>query len=80
MANCYLNMDTKYHPDALALYQDILKTDNDNVQALQVGGIPVCTIAGLVRVYLKLYARLNFRSDHRVLGKCFLHKRITRVL
>ncbi|RHZ76177.1 hypothetical protein Glove_202g69 [Diversispora epigaea] len=35
MANCYLNIDAKFHADALSLYQKVLKVDSNNILALQ---------------------------------------------
>ncbi|CAG8737735.1 18923_t:CDS:2, partial [Racocetra persica] len=39
MANCYLNIDVKYHMDALQLYQKILQKEPDHVLALQGVGM-----------------------------------------
>ncbi|RIA96123.1 hypothetical protein C1645_815807 [Glomus cerebriforme] len=39
IADCYLNIDIKYHTDALLLYQKILSVDENNIMALQGVGI-----------------------------------------
>ncbi|CAB4463214.1 TPR-like protein [Rhizophagus irregularis] len=39
IADCYLNIDVKYHTDALSLYQKILSDDENNILALQGVGI-----------------------------------------
>ncbi|GBB89353.1 hypothetical protein RclHR1_01600025 [Rhizophagus clarus] len=39
IADCYLNIDVKYHSDALSLYQKILSEDENNILALQGFGI-----------------------------------------
>ncbi|CAG8473432.1 3809_t:CDS:10 [Gigaspora margarita] len=43
MANCYLNIDSKYHTDALQLYQKILNKDPKNIHALQGVGMILST-------------------------------------
>jgi hypothetical protein len=36
MATCYHKMDTKYYPDAMALYKKIIEQHSDNIPAKNV--------------------------------------------
>ncbi|KAI9307176.1 hypothetical protein BJ944DRAFT_238079 [Cunninghamella echinulata] len=38
MANCYKKLDSKYYPDALGIYENILKKSPDNINALEGAG------------------------------------------
>ncbi|CAO3639771.1 unnamed protein product [Cunninghamella blakesleeana] len=38
MANCYKNLDSKYYPDALDIYKNILEKSPDNINALEGAG------------------------------------------
>ena len=36
MAHCYRHLDTKYYPDATALYKKVLGLDPNEISALEV--------------------------------------------